>query len=158
MFSMPGPRNIHEFGVARSSVRKTRQGSVQSRKFIAARMACGFPQKASFRESPESPTSFSIRSSNDFKSCHPCRRISQVSTFRIQVDNLYLPLSAPGIVRSGSRTVDCDILCSIVLAERDVSRGARPLEPGMPCQQSIYSLACPRFSNEGRRCPANCHR
>ena len=158
MFSTPGPRNIHELGVARSSVDETRQGSIQSRKFIAARTACGFPQKPSFREGPESPTSFSIRSSSDFKSCHPCRRMSQVSILRIQVDNSCRSLSAPGIVRSGSRTVDCDIPCSIVLAERDVSRGAKPLEPGMPCQQSIYSLACPRFSHEGRRCPANCHR
>src|SRR5258705_11186078 len=31
-----------------------------------------------------------------------------------------------------------------------LSQGARRIEPGMPCQQSINSLPCPRFSHEGR--------
>jgi hypothetical protein len=36
--------------------------------------------------------------------------------------------------------------------------GAKPIEPGKACQQSIYSLACPRFSHERRRCRATCRR
>jgi hypothetical protein len=34
-------------------------------------------------------------------------------------------------------------------------RGAKPIEPEMPCQQSIYSLPCLRFSHESGPCPAN---
>src|SRR5258705_2868082 len=30
-----------------------------------------------------------------------------------------------------------------------LSQGARRIEPGMPCQQSINSLPCPRFSHKG---------
>ena len=45
---------------------------------------------------------------------------------------------------------DCDIpKAPFLLAGQRRSQGARLIEPGMPCQQSIISLPCPRFSHEG---------
>ena len=35
-----------------------------------------------------------------------------------------------------------------LLAGQRRSQGARLIEPGMPCKQSIISLPCPRFSHE----------
>jgi hypothetical protein len=108
--------------------------------------------------SRETPISSSRRSSSEFRSCHPCRRINQVSMLRTHVESPFRPVRAAALARGASITDDCDIPnAPFLLAGRRHSQGVNLIKPGMPCQQSINSLPCPSFSHEGRRCPANCH-
>jgi hypothetical protein len=36
----------------------------------------------------------------------------------------------------------------------NTAQGSKPIEPDMPCKQSIYSLSCLRFSHESGHAPA----
>jgi hypothetical protein len=140
MFSTPGPRNFHELRWLEWA-----QG-----------LQNGLPASQS-ASSREIPTSLSIRSSSKLKSHLSCRRLSQVSTAPNQRRATCKSAFASELPRSGSKTNDCDIAYAPLMAGLRRSQGANLIEPAMPCQQSINSLPCPRFSHEGRRCPANCH-
>ena len=68
----------------------------------------------------------------------------------IQVDSTFSLAFTLERGRGRARTNDGDILdAPFLLAGQRRSQGARLIEPGMPCQQSIISLPCPRFSHEG---------
>src|SRR5712672_3302526 len=79
--------------------------------------------------------------------------MSQVSTAPNQRQVACKRVAASELPRRGSRTNDCDIADAPLTAGRRRSHGANLIEPATPCQQSINSLPCPRFSHEGSAMP-----
>src|SRR6266581_7794726 len=59
--------------------------------------------------SRETPISSSRRSSSEFKSCNPCRRINQLSMLRTHVESTFRPVRTAAPARGASITDDCDI-------------------------------------------------
>jgi hypothetical protein len=139
MFSRPGLRKFHELG---EPVYATQTQSFQNG-LRAPRNAC----------SRVIPTSFNIRTSSAFRSCHPCRRASHISITLTQCNSIGRSIGrrmpARDLESLDCTTNDSDILSSVLMAKRQRGRRASLVKLEMPWQQSINSLPCPRFSHEG---------
>ncbi len=145
-------RNSHDPRIAKlrggSSRHPGETGQAFQNGFLASRRV----------SSREIPTSLNCSSSSKPNSRRPCLRLSQISIVRTQFDSLFRPVPASELTRRRSKIDDCDI-ADIPSRQAGLRRrrGAG-IEPGEPCQQSINSLPCPRFSHERSRCPASYRR